>query len=126
MASSRHTVSPSRRIRYMAWAAGCLAIWHPAVRAQAADPCLNVADSELKKVAVVSGLVNPMEMAIAPDNRIFIVERVSGNIKIYDPATKQTGTAGKVSVYGAAPHTGMLGIALDPGFASNHFVYVYY
>ena len=126
MASSQYKVSSSRCIRYFAWATGCLAFWHPAARAQAADPCLNVADSELKKVAVVSGLVNPMEMAIAPDNRIFIVERVSGNIKIYDPATKQTTTAGKVSVYGTAPHTGMLGVALDPGFASNHFVYVYY
>jgi glucose/arabinose dehydrogenase len=39
-----------------------------------------VADTDLKKAAVISsGLSNPMELAIAPDNRIFIVERVSGN-----------------------------------------------
>jgi glucose/arabinose dehydrogenase len=86
-----------------------------------------VADSELKKVALIgSGLANPMEMAVAPDNRIFIVERVSGNIKIFDPATKSTTTAGKVTVYSGGPHVGLLGIALDPAFAANHYVYVYY
>jgi len=130
MAPSQNVRTSFHRIRSVALAAGCFAAFSnfaTLARAQAADPCMNVADSELKKVSLVStGLANPMELAIAPDNRIFIVERVSGNIKIYDPATKQTTTAGKVSVYGNAPHTGLLGIALDPGFATNHFVYVYY
>jgi cytochrome c len=127
MPSLQSTRSPFRRIRYAALAAGCLGGLTHFARAQAADPCLTVADSELRKVSVISsGLANPMELAIAPDNRIFIVEKVSGNIKIYDPASKQLSTAGKVPVYGSAPHTGLLGIALDPAFASNHFVYVYY
>jgi cytochrome c len=64
-------------------------------------------------------------LAIAPDKRIFIVERLSGKIRIFDPATKQLADAGQVQVFNA-PHEGMLGITLDPGFASNHFVYVYY
>lgn len=114
-------------VHSVAWAAACLAGLATLARAQASDPCLNVADSELKKVSIIStGLANPMELAIAPDNRIFIVERVSGKIKIYDPATKQTTTAGTVPVYATAPHTGLLGVAVDPGFAANHFVYVYY
>src|SRR4051812_462269 len=102
------THSSFRRFRSSALAAGCLAALPNLAnlaRAQAADPCLNVADTELKKVSLVStGLANPMELAIAPDNRIFIVERVSGNIKIYDPATKQTTTAGNVPIFGTAPH----------------------
>lgn len=127
MPSSQGPGSPFRRIRYAALAAGCLGGFAPLARAQAADPCLTVADTELKKVSVISsGLSNPMELAIAPDNRIFIVERATGNIKIYDPATKQLTTGGKVSVYSGGPHTGLLGIALDPAFATNHYVYVYY
>jgi cytochrome c len=127
MRSSQGKGPSFRPIRYAALAAGCLGSVSLPARAQATDPCISVADSDLKKVSVISsGLVNPMELAIAPDNRIFIVERVSGNIKIYDPAAKKLTTAGKVTVYATGPHTGLLGIALDPGFATNHFVYVYY
>ncbi len=95
------------------------------VQAQAADPCLTVADSEIKKTLLTSALVNPMEIAIAPDKRIFIVEKVSGKIRIYDPANSQLTDAGTIAVY-SPTHEGLLGIALDPGFATNHFVYVYY
>ncbi|MEO7956240.1 MAG: PQQ-dependent sugar dehydrogenase [Fibrobacteria bacterium] len=127
MQSSQGNHSCFHRIGFAALAAGWLGIFSPSAHAQVADPCLTVADTELKKTSVIStGLTNPMELAIAPDNRIFIIEKVSGNIKVYDPASKQLTTAGKVSVYGNAPHTGLLGIALDPAFAANHFVYVYY
>jgi cytochrome c len=93
--------------------------------AQVADPCLTVADSELKKVLLTSALVNPMEIAIAPDKRIFIVEKVSGKVRIYDPATSQLTDAATIPVF-SPTHEGLLGIALDPNFATNHFVYVYY
>lgn len=96
-----------------------------AAQAQVADPCLTVADSEIKKTLLTSDLVNPMEMAIAPDKRIFIVEKVSGKIRIYNPATSQLTDAGTIPVY-SPTHEGLLGIALDPAFATNHFVYVYY
>lgn len=113
-----------------AWSALALALacLHAAgLRAQAqADPCQTVADSEIKKVLLTSSLQNPLELAVAPDKRIFIVEKVSGKIRIFDPGTKQVTDAGLISVYGSAPHEGLLGIALDPAFATNHYVYVYY
>jgi cytochrome c len=94
--------------------------------AQAVDPCLTVADTEIRKVLITSSLTNPLEIAVAPDKRIFVIEKVSGRIRIVDPVTKQISEAGRVAVFGSAAHTGLLGIALDPAFASNHFVYVYY
>lgn len=97
----------------------------PLARAFAADACLTVADTEIKKVLLTSDLVNPMELAIAPDKRIFMVEKVSGKVRIFDPATSQLTDALTIPVY-SPTHEGLLGIALDPGFASNHFVYVYY
>lgn len=105
-------------------ASGLLAMG-PRVQAQAADPCGTVADSELKKVLLTSALSNPMEMAIAPDGRIFIVEK-SGKIRIFNPATRLLSDAGEIPVFSSAPHTGLLGIALDPGFPASPFVYVYY
>lgn len=113
------------RIKSILLASGLLS-WYPRVHAQAADPCKTVADSEIKKVLLTSALSNPMEIAVAPDKRIFIVEKVSGKIRIFNPGTKQLSDAGAVGVFSSAPHTGMLGIALDPGFSTNHFVYVYY
>lgn len=93
--------------------------------AQASDPCQTVQDSELRKVLLTSALANPMEMAVAPDKRIFIVEKVSGKIRIFDPATSMLTDAAQITVF-SPTHEGLLGIALDPAFASNHFVYVYY
>jgi cytochrome c len=113
------------RIKSIVLASGLMA-WHPLVHAQATDPCKTVADSEIKKVLLTSALSNPLEIAIAPDKRIFIVEKVSGKIRIFNPGTKQLSDAGSVEVFSSAPHTGLLGIALDPGFSTNHFVYVYY
>jgi cytochrome c len=112
------------RIRSVVLVSGLLA-WCPRVQSQV-DPCKTVADSEIKKVLLTSALTNPMEMAIAPDKRIFIVEKVSGKIRILNPATKELSDAGAVTVFSSAPHTGLLGIALDPAFSTNHFVYVYY
>lgn len=115
---------PFRGAGYALFAAG-LSVLNPMAHAQAADPCQTVADSEIRKVLVTSALQNPMEMAIAPDKRIFIAEKVSGRIRIVDPATKQVSEAGQISVY-SPTHEGLLGIALDPNFATNHFVYVYH
>lgn len=106
--------------------AATLQPWCARAKAQPADPCLNVVDTEIKKVLLTSALSNPMELAIAPDRRIFIVEKVSGKIRIFDPGTRQLADAGAVAVYASPPHEGLLGIALDPSFAANHFVYVYY
>lgn len=116
--------SPLPRIGFAALATGLLAI-APDSLAQGNDPCLTVADSEIRKVLLTSGLQNPLEMAVAPDKRIFIAEKVSGRIRIFDPASRQLTEAGRISVYSPA-HEGLLGIALDPDFAANRFVYVYY
>lgn len=103
-----------------------LALLAPALRAQPGiDACLNVQATEIRKVLLTSALVDPMEIAVAPDKRIFIVEKVSGKIRIFDPATSQLSDAAQIPVF-SPTHEGLLGIALDPGFAVNHFVYVYH
>ena len=73
---------------------------------------------------VLTGLEVPWGMAFAPDGRLFITERI-GRVLIGNVA------AGTFTV-AAAPQTvytdteaGLLGIALDPQFSQNHFVYLY-
>jgi glucose/arabinose dehydrogenase len=72
---------------------------------------------------VASGLSGPTAMEFAPDGRLFVLEQ-AGNVKLVRP-DGTTFTALHLSV-DSAGERGVLGIAFDPNFASNHFVYLYY
>lgn len=69
-------------------------------------------------------LIDPMEISIAKDGRVFIAER-RGVIKLWDPETKETHEVGKVDPF-TGLEDGLLGITLDPKFLSNGWVYLYY
>ena len=71
-------------------------------------------------------LYEPMEMVIFKDGRVLYLER-RGDVKLYDPSVKKTKTIAtfNVSITGNY-EDGMLGIALDPNFDENHWVYINY
>ena len=72
---------------------------------------------------VVSGLSAPTAMEFAPDGRLFVLEQ-SGNVKlVHNDGTTWTALHLNVDSSG---ERGLLGIAFDPDFSSNHFVYLYY
>ncbi len=74
---------------------------------------------------VQSGLNFPWDVAFAPDGRMFVTERV-GNILVYAsgaPGAAQLANNGIVGIQ-ASDEAGAMGIALDPSFDANHFVYV--
>jgi len=77
--------------------------------------------------AVLTGLNFPVSLKFAPDGRIFYNEKDTGNIRIIQPngtlLPTPFATVNQVFNTGEA---GLLGIALDPSFASNNYVYVYY
>lgn len=72
---------------------------------------------------VVSGLTQPVAMAFAPDGRIFVAEK-GGAIKVVQGGAV-VGTFATLSVTSNVER-GLLGIAFDPTFESNPYVYVYY
>jgi glucose/arabinose dehydrogenase len=72
---------------------------------------------------VASGLSGPTAMEFAPDGRLFVLEQ-GGNVKLVH-SDGTTFTALHLSV-DSAGERGLLGIAFDPNFATNHFVYLYY
>lgn len=75
-------------------------------------------------LAVASGLTAPTAMAIAPDGRIFVTQQ-SGEVRlIKNGALLETPFLDQA--VGAGSERGLLGIAFDPAFSSNHFLYVYY
>lgn len=48
-------------------------------------------------VPLASGLVDPMQIAVAGDGRVFIAER-QGQLKVYDPVAEAASAAGSLSV----------------------------
>ena len=66
-------------------------------------------------------------MAFAPDGRLFFTEKNTGAIRIMTPEKKilENPFANVGDLY-ASWEQGMLGLAIDPDFQINHYVYVYY
>lgn len=74
-------------------------------------------DGELKDT-----LVDPMELAVAKDGRVFIAER-KGVIKMLKPGAAEAVVIGTIPVFSGLEE-GMLGITLDPKFEQNGWIYV--
>ena len=69
---------------------------------------------------------HPMAMEFAPDGRLFFGEQLTGNIRVVNADGKlQEKPFAHVDTQ-IALQWGLTGLALDPQFATNHFVYVYY
>ena len=80
----------------------------------------------LAATVVRSGLAIPWDLAFAPDGRMFVTERV-GNILIYAsaaPNAAQLANVFPVANINASGEAGLMGIELDPSFATNNLLYV--
>ena len=89
--------------------------------AQAAAATLPTGFAE---VLVAGGLRRPTAMAFAPDGRLFICEQ-GGTLRVVKnnallPTPFLTVTVSSIG------ERGLLGVAFDPAFATNGFVYIYY
>jgi cytochrome c len=67
-------------------------------------------------------LVDPMELEVAGDGRVFYAQR-NGMIKMWNPETKTTVILAKIPVF-TGLEDGMLGLALDPAFLKNGWIYL--
>ncbi len=88
-----------------------------ATRAAEAPP-----DYRFKVEQLLRGMPQPMQMQFAPDGRIFFCE-IAGKVKVFDPRTKELKEVGSLKVTNAMEN-GLLGMALDPGFKDNHWIYL--
>jgi cytochrome c len=76
------------------------------------------------KTTLASDLDEPMEIAQFPDGKIILIER-HGYVKLFDPATGLLNTVTKLPVY-SEMGDGLLGVAIDPHWSQNHWIYLYY
>ncbi|SCG51320.1 PKD domain-containing protein [Micromonospora echinaurantiaca] len=101
-------------------AAGLTAPAAPVTAAPAAAP----PDSSFQKVTLNDYPGEPMSLAVLPDLRVLHTSR-TGEVRIHDPRTGLNTLAADVPVY-EHDEEGLQGIAIDPDFARNKWVYLYY
>lgn len=75
---------------------------------------------------VAEGLKTPWGLAPLPGGGLLVSSRDEGTISRVDERTGRTTELGTVSGVSPAGEGGLLGIALSPGFASDHMVYAYF
>ncbi|MEE6287399.1 ThuA domain-containing protein [Georgenia sp. MJ173] len=85
--------------------------------------CAASLDESFDKVALDLNTQNPMDLAPTPDGRTIFLER-DGRVQIVAPNGGTT-TAGTIPVT-QVQEFGLLGLELDPDFADNGWIYLYY
>lgn len=81
-------------------------------------------EDNFQLVSLDNDVNTPMSLEVANDGRVFFVER-GGAVKLYDPVADSTTTLAQLNVYNGE-EDGLLGIALDPDFDTNHWIYLFY
>ena len=81
-------------------------------------------EERFEKVVLDSFLEEPMELELLPNGKIIFTER-SGNVKLYDPQLQKSRVINRLEVH-TGHEDGLMGIALDPNFGENRWLYVYY
>ncbi|WP_256975372.1 lectin [Streptomyces sp. CS159] len=109
-------------------AVGCFL---PATPAGASEPAgaplaAAAAPEDFQQVTLAKGVAEtgePMTLAVLPDRSVLHTSR-DGTLRITDAAGTTT-VAGKLDVY-SHDEEGLQGVAADPGFSSNRYIYLYY
>ncbi|TCO44697.1 PKD domain-containing protein [Actinocrispum wychmicini] len=93
-----------------------------------AGDCSATKDGMFQRVPLVTeGLADPFELAVAPDRRVFLIQR-TGALKIVAGDTLRVSTAldFRYSPQMTSQSDGLLGLALDNDFTHNHWLYLLY
>ena len=80
--------------------------------------------TRFQKTILADELTEPMELELLPDGKVMFIER-RGAIKLYNPGTGLVTIACKLPVH-SEHEDGLMGLALDPHYADNHWIYLYY
>ncbi|MGI4832066.1 MAG: PQQ-dependent sugar dehydrogenase [Janthinobacterium lividum] len=109
--------------RWLAWLlVALLGLAGPVAQAQTnAQPTL---PTGFNAVLVSTGIQSPTAMAFAPDGRIFVCQQ-GGQLRVVNNGTLVMAPFVSLTV-DSNGERGLIGVAIDPNYLSNHYVYVYY
>ncbi|KRV51199.1 glycosyl hydrolase [Wenjunlia vitaminophila] len=89
-------------------------------------PAVTSQAEQFQQVTLAKGVAEtgePMTMAVLPDRSVLHTSR-DGTLRLTD-AEGATRVSGRVAVY-SHDEEGLQGIGIDPGFATNRYIYLYY
>src|SRR6266542_1402066 len=92
------------------------------VAAQGEGPTM--LDPHLGVQSVVSGLITPTSLAFLGPNELLVLEKNTGKVQDIDVVNGTVDHTALDLAVNFSSERGLLGITLDPSFASNHFVYL--
>jgi aldose sugar dehydrogenase len=79
-------------------------------------------DVAIDVVTIAENLQHPWGMAFLPDGRMLVTER-PGRLRVVAPDGKVSAAVSGLPAVDARNQGGLLGVALDPAFASNRLIY---
>lgn len=88
------------------------------------SPAVQPAENRFQRMVYTNNLNEPMELDLLPDGRLVFIER-DGAVKVTDPSNSETTIVDSVLVTSAL-EDGLIGMALDPNFSDNNWIYLYY
>jgi glucose/arabinose dehydrogenase len=99
---------------------------HPRLRAEPLEDRLTpvTLPPGFTESVFAAGLTGPTAMAVAPDGQVFVAEQ-GGTLRVVQNGTVLSTPFVSLAV-DSAGERGLIGVALDPQFAANGFVYVHY
>ena len=80
--------------------------------------------ANFQKTLLTREVGEPMDIAVLPDRRVLMTDR-RGRVRMHKPDTGEIKLAAELNVY-AGEEDGLQTVAIDPDFATNHWVYLYY
>jgi len=81
------------------------------------------AATDLSAAVAAESLGEPTDVAELPDGRIVVIER-QGNVKTFTPGMEDP-AQDHINVDSSHNERGLLGVVIDPGFATNQYIYFY-
>jgi len=87
-------------------------------------------ENRFTKVVLGQKFEEPVELAVLPDERVLFIER-RGFLNLYTPASNRVRRIATIPVStkyadSSQAEDGLLGLAADPRFAANGWIYMYY
>ncbi len=107
----------ARRSQVICFLLSAVTLISPAVRAATLP-------TGFSEALVAGGLANPTAMQFAPDGRLFVCEQ-AGRLRVIKNGQLLSSPFLTLTV-SSVGERGLLGVAFDPDFAVNQYVYVYY
>ncbi len=81
-------------------------------------------ENRFEKRVIKTNLNEPVELDFLPDGRIIWIER-AGKIYVYNPETEQIQLSQHLDI-NYFSENGLIGLAVDPNYENNKFIYLHY